>query len=204
MRLLTRLCCVMFALLLPLLSSSLAPTASAFTPIFVNSLGDTPDAALPDRICADADGACTLRAAIQQANAFSDPDEIGFTITGVINLKSALPTISAPILLQGPGAPQLAVRRDFNLGGVFRVLTIGAGVTVSISGITVAHGLAPLPASGAPPVGGGGIYNEGFLTFRDGDVRDNTPAAPSRTVWPRSRRAARRPLAAAESTTKAS
>ncbi|HEV7889586.1 MAG TPA: Calx-beta domain-containing protein [Pyrinomonadaceae bacterium] len=179
MRLLTRLCCVLFVALLPLLSSPLTPTASAsnFT---VNSFGDTPDANTSDGLCADSGGACTLRAAIQQANADPPGDVIGFGVTGVVNLTSALPTISKSVTINGPGAQQLFVRRDFNLGGVFRVFNIGAGATVSISGLTVMHGLAP-PATVSDAPGGGGIYNAGQLTLTGVNVSHNSvPSSP----WP--------------------
>ncbi|HKG13470.1 MAG TPA: CSLREA domain-containing protein, partial [Pyrinomonadaceae bacterium] len=85
MRLLTRLCCVLFVALLPILSTFFATAASAsnFT---VNSLGDTPDANTSDGLCADAGGACTLRAAVQQSNADAPGDVIGFGVTGTINL----------------------------------------------------------------------------------------------------------------------
>ena len=83
MRSLTRLCCVLIIALLPLLSSSLTPNASAsnFT---VNSLADTPDALLNDGLCADASGACTLRAAIQEANANPAADVIGYAVLAVL------------------------------------------------------------------------------------------------------------------------
>src|SRR4051812_30887712 len=93
MRLLTRLFCALVITLSALFTSLLAPTVSAsnFT---INSVADTPDANTSDSICADAGGACTLRAAIQQANADPSGDVIGFSVNGTINLTSALPALS--------------------------------------------------------------------------------------------------------------
>ena len=68
MRSLTGLSCGLPAALL--LGLCLFPSRhAAAANITVNSLADTPDALLNDGLCADANGACTLRAAIQQANA---------------------------------------------------------------------------------------------------------------------------------------
>ena len=59
-----------------------AHAAGTFT---VNSLGDTPDAVPGNGLCADAGGACTLRAAIEEANSNSiDTDTINISVTGTI------------------------------------------------------------------------------------------------------------------------
>lgn len=54
--------------------------AATFT---VNSVGDTGDSNIGDGICADGTGNCTLRAAIEEANAFIGEDLIAFDIAGV-------------------------------------------------------------------------------------------------------------------------
>ena len=164
MRLLTRLCCALAVALIPLLSSSLTPKASAanFT---VNSLGDTSDANVADGLCADAVGACTLRAAIEQANANASSDVISIGVTGTINLNSALPDLSTSMTINGPGAAQLTVRRA---SGDYRIFTVVAA-TVAISGLTVSNGrtvehqiLLSIFGSGEP---GGGVFNSGVLTL---------------------------------------
>src|SRR4051812_38630786 len=111
MRLLTRLCCALVVALLPLLYSSLTPKASASN-FNVNSLADTPDALTSDGVCSDTVGACTLRAAIQQANASASADVISVGVTGTINLGSALPDLSTDVTISGPGESQLTVRRN--------------------------------------------------------------------------------------------
>lgn len=82
--------------------------AATFT---VNSLVDDTAAAdvMPgDGICADAFNACTLRAAILEANAFSGADEVRFSVAGVWQANAsngALPTIIETLNVTGFGAP---------------------------------------------------------------------------------------------------
>ena len=159
MRTLTGLC---FTLLLVALSLGLClfpPRRAAAAPsnFTVNSLADTPDASASDGLCADAGGACTLRAAIQQANADPAADTIGFSVVGTINLTGALPNISTDMTIDGPRTGGLTVRRD--TGGDYRIFTVNSGVTAAFNGFVIANGAAP---NGAP---GGGILNSGMLSM---------------------------------------
>jgi CSLREA domain-containing protein len=64
----------------------------------VNSTADTTDVAPGDGVCADGLGNCTLRAAIQEANALAGLDTIEFNIgtgTPTIAPTSALPIITS-------------------------------------------------------------------------------------------------------------
>lgn len=74
---------------------ALAQEVSTFT---VDSEGDGTDAQAGDGVCATGAGACTLRAAIQEANLHPGPDTIVFNIPGTgvrtIQLSSQLPTLS--------------------------------------------------------------------------------------------------------------
>jgi CSLREA domain-containing protein len=79
-----------------------------FTFIFtVNSTGDEPDANVGDNLCATSGGACTLRAAIQQANASASAgaDTIEFDIAGsgvkVISPATLLPKVTQPVIIDG-------------------------------------------------------------------------------------------------------
>lgn len=71
------------------------PDSRVFT---VNSTDDTEDSNIGDSVCKTANGDCTLRAAIQEANDSDAPDTIRFGISGsgphVINVSSDLPTIN--------------------------------------------------------------------------------------------------------------
>jgi CSLREA domain-containing protein len=72
--------------------------ASSSATFVVDSTSDEGDASPGDGVCATSSGSCTLRAAIQEANATSGPNTIQFAIPGAgvttIQLASALPTIS--------------------------------------------------------------------------------------------------------------
>ena len=72
----------------------------------IDSTGDGADDT-PDGTCDDSNGNCTLRAAIQQANAGSGA-VIKFNITGgsqTIQPGSALPTITQPVFIDGYSQP---------------------------------------------------------------------------------------------------
>lgn len=78
------------------------PSPSAFV---VNSTGDGGDVQPLDDLCDDGSGACTLRAAIEQANATPGANTINFDIGGggaqTISPASALPTISETLTIDG-------------------------------------------------------------------------------------------------------
>ncbi|MEP6946149.1 MAG: NosD domain-containing protein, partial [Acidobacteriota bacterium] len=74
----------------------------------VKSTTDTPDWAPGDNVCSDAVGKCTLRAAIQEANAHAGTDTIQFAIgTGLqtITPATALPDISESVTIDATTQP---------------------------------------------------------------------------------------------------
>ncbi|MEM7053742.1 MAG: NosD domain-containing protein, partial [Pseudomonadota bacterium] len=83
----------------------------------MNSLADDASAAdvMPgDGLCADSFNSCTLRAAIMEANALAGDDFIEFSVTGTIDLDSAvgpLPSITDYLVIDGTTAP------GFNVSG---------------------------------------------------------------------------------------
>ncbi len=123
---------------------------STFT---VNDLGDTAGSASD----------VTLRYAITQAN-LNSGSTIGFSVTGTIELVSALPNLTADVTITGPGANLLSV----NAGGHSRVFYNGPGSTSTISGLTITGG-----ASNA----GGGVFNSGTLTISDSVISGNSATA---------------------------
>ncbi len=89
--------------------------------LVVNSFGDAADVNVGDTICDTDAGAageqCTLRAAIQEANAFQvvGADTILFDSAlnlGTISLNSALPDIATHLHIAGPGAKLLRIQRS--------------------------------------------------------------------------------------------
>ena len=147
------------------------PTTHAAVIFTVNSIGDTSDIAPGNGACADANGQCTLRAAIEEANSFLGDDTINFSVIGTINLTSALPVLSSNITITGPGSNFLTVRR--NTGGNYRILQTSG--TVNISGVTITNGRTPDAVTEDIAPSGGGIWQTGgSLTLRDVVITGNT------------------------------
>jgi CSLREA domain-containing protein len=203
------------ATLMALIMLLAAKPAYAVT-FVVNSTGDSADQNTADGNC-DTGGQvtivtprgqlvlvpeCTLRAAIQQANASSLAgvtnviDATG--ITGTINLGSDLPELTTDIDINGPGAGQLTVQGN---NTSFDIFTIGSRGnisahtnSVSISGLTATGGktlsdwgagiwnsqnttltLEDVAVSNNhADNGGGGIANYGTLTLTNSTVSNNT------------------------------
>jgi predicted outer membrane repeat protein len=110
-------------------------------------------------------GAGTLRAAIQTADAgtHSDKFTIGFAVTGTIDLQSPLPDLDNAITLQGPGAASLTVERASGVSFAAAILTVDAGQTATLAGLTIANGNA-----------GGIVNNGGALTISQSIVTGNS------------------------------
>jgi CSLREA domain-containing protein len=101
--------------------------------LVVNSTSDASDANIGDGVCDDGTGFCTLRAAIQEANALANlaggPDVINFAIPGTgphtIRPLSALPAITDPVVIDGTTQPGYAGTPLIELDGSLA----GAGVS---------------------------------------------------------------------------
>jgi hypothetical protein len=103
-----------------------------------------------------------LRYCITKANAEPGEDLIIFhpTAYGTINLTGALPSLSDDVIIDGPGANVVKVRRD--TGGNYRIFTVDAATTVGIFGLTITNG-REVGTAGTP--NGGGIRNNGTLAL---------------------------------------
>jgi hypothetical protein len=104
-----------------------------------------------------------LRYCINLANDVPGPDVIDITATGTINLKSPLPVLRHELIIDGPGADQLTIRRD--TAGHYRIFTILSGAHVEIYNVAVTNGSEQM---------GGGIRNDGVLTLGASAVFGNT------------------------------
>ncbi|MFZ1400076.1 MAG: right-handed parallel beta-helix repeat-containing protein [Candidatus Promineifilaceae bacterium] len=90
----------LLAILLRAETAVASPTAT----ITVNSAGDEPDGSGGTGSCLTLIGGCTLRAAIETAQAQAGPDVINFSGDFTINLGSALPVLSvAGLTIDGVG-----------------------------------------------------------------------------------------------------
>lgn len=113
-------------------------TPAAAATFTVDNAGDAGDANTSDGVC-DINAApvnpgdCTLRAAIQQANALSGSDTITISIAGPINIASELVVVSN-ITINGGGV-------TVNNTGSGRVFGVALG-TLTLSNITVTGGSA--------------------------------------------------------------
>jgi hypothetical protein len=138
------------------LTGLLQPTAYAASTFTVSSTGDGGDSNIGDGLCDDGAGNCTLRAAVQQANAAPGADTINFSVTGTINLAAALPALSSDLTVSGPGADLLTLKS--NTSGVYS-FTVASGVTASISGLTLSGNPAASFQGGSVLVRSGGKLN---------------------------------------------
>lgn len=125
----------------------------------VNDSADSTDASPGDGLCLDANGKCTIRAAIQEANSAPNQDVIIFNLPGiaVIDLSLGELAINSNLYIIGPGARRLFIQRSHIAGADFRVFHIGqnAGTGINLRGFSVSNGRASL---------GGGMYIENGST----------------------------------------
>ena len=138
--------------------------AAVFT---VNSPADAVDANPGNGVCetASGNGVCTLRAAIQEANALAGADTITLPPNSyLLNVVTEL-GITDSLTITGGGAPTTVIDGNRSVRPNGRVLAIGSGITVSISGVTIRNG-----GTGG---GGGGIFNAGTLTATNSAVTGN-------------------------------
>jgi parallel beta-helix repeat protein len=85
-----------------------APGAASAATFVVNNNGNASDSSVGNGVCRTSGNVCTLRAAIQEANATTALDTINFAIgTGLqrITISSALPTITRPVIIDGWSQP---------------------------------------------------------------------------------------------------
>jgi len=140
-----------------LISTALTTLSAEAAPITVTSSADA------GGTCPGA--GCTLRQAIVAA---SPGDTINFSLpaNSTIAVTSGELVIDKSLTISGPGAKLLTVARGPSADN-FRVFNIHAGITVALSGLTIANGNI------GGGVGGAGIYNSGALTVADTTVAGN-------------------------------
>lgn len=95
-------------------------------------------------------GAGSLRQALKDA---TNGDTINFSVSGTIVLTDGQLDVNTNVVIDGPGAATVVVSGNDDSG----VFYIGAGNTVTISGLTITKGKAGLVGIG---FFGGGIYND--------------------------------------------
>lgn len=157
----------------------LAVTAVAWAPaghgatLTIDHVGDVVDAVPGDGLCRTAGGVCTLRAAVQEANALPGPDVIVCTDQLAGTVTFALPGAGEDFAATGDldirddldidgdcerQNPEVASPLQVDAAGLDRAFHVVAGV-VSIRAMRIAGGLT------GPGQHGGGILNESTLTL---------------------------------------
>jgi len=157
---------VVLAFVAAVFTLATAPTTPTSAATFmVNSIGDGVDAAPGNGVCATATADCSLRAAIEEANALPGTDAINFNIAGAgphpITPASALPIITQPVTIDGYTQPGSSGNTNPVTAGSNAVLKIvlqgasaGAGanglwINYSVAGATTVRGLVINSFSGA-------------------------------------------------------
>jgi len=189
-------------LLLAVATLAAAASAGSGQPAYaatfvVNSTTDAVDANPGNGVCATAGGQCTLRAAIQEANALSGAD---FVNLGTANYALTIDGVAEEAAATG----DLDITGDLNIfggvgptvidgGSLDRVLDIRSG-TVGITKVTIQNGLASADYGGGILVGagttlfltgstvsanrthsfGGGIFNFGTIYISNSTISGNT------------------------------
>jgi CSLREA domain-containing protein len=148
-----------------------APEASDAPIYTVNDLGDAGDAAPGNNVCATAAGKCTLRAAIDEANAHSGPESINLP-PGVINLNSELRVLDkvGDDSLTINGAGQNATFLD-GMGKARVFYLMGRSGAHTISNLTIQNGNNQNTSTYERY--GGGIYNEAVLFMTNVTVKNS-------------------------------
>jgi hypothetical protein len=167
-----------------------AQTPGDYGLLTVNDSGDSHDVAPGDRICLDAAGKCTLRAAIEETNALPNGFFVNFTLPSgsVIDLTLGELKITQKVNIIGPGSEKLTVQRSPNAGTPqFRIFHVNLAdlsslpVPVIIRGLTIRNGETASDGGGVfifyqnivqmtdvvltnnRASSGGGIFNAGIL-----------------------------------------
>jgi CSLREA domain-containing protein len=169
-----------FALAIFTLPAAQVAHAASFT---VNTTADTDDSVKGDGICADSTGACSLRAAISEANTLAGADTITIP-TGVytlsipgtgeqFNVSGDLDIRNGNLSLIGAGANNTIIQAGTTGGsagnGIDRVLEVIGAFAVNISGVTIRYGQSGAGAGG----GGMSISSGGTVTLNECIVADN-------------------------------
>ena len=166
---------LMPALLLLMLWGALPVRAATFT---VDDTADTRDADRDDGLCADAAGACTLRAAVDQTNALPGHDTIVLP-AGVYSLTLAAAgdlEVFDDLTIRGDGAGMTVV----DAAWADRVLHLRPGWALTVTGVTLRNGQTADGGSATTRGRGGAVLNErGTLFLGDVILRGNAAAARS-------------------------
>jgi len=151
-----------------------------------NVLSDSVDVAPSDGVCADASGACSLRAAVMEANALPGMDTISLSLSGTYQLSIA------GIEENDAATGDLDIRDDLSIIGggadvtvvdggridrVFHILPPPAGTGIAyFASLTIQHGNAMMSTyfyGGGIKIGDEEVSGNALAILKDVIVRDN-------------------------------
>jgi len=157
-------------------------TRALLAAFIVNTTADTADVLPGDGQAADVDGNTSLRSAVMEANALGGANTIELQaesyslLLGVTGAPGTLP-ITSDITLIGAGAGATTIKT----ADLFRLFDVAAGASLTIEGITLTGGRAPVGGPGG--AFGGAIATAGQLTVKDSVLRDNVAGNGGGGVW---------------------
>jgi len=120
--------------LLALVSRPLRTHAANFT---VDDTGEASDATPGDGVCATAGAVCTLRAAMEEANALAGSDQIALP-AGTFVTNAQLPDVTTNITITGAGSAQSIVQAGAGHPQLFNVTSTGH-LSLNMLQLTNAH-----------------------------------------------------------------
>ena len=143
-------------------------------PVDVTTTGDSVDVAPGDGACADSTGECSLRAAIQEANAtggatirLAGGATYALAVAGAGEDAAATGDldVTSAVTIEGDGATVDANALD-------RAFDVLAGASLSVEDLTVTGGVVP------PGQSGGAFQSAGSLRISDSQLRANVAEGP--------------------------
>ena len=185
---------VPYASIAAVLASLVAFAPAHAAPVFtVDDASDAPDSAVGDGVCATAQGTCTLRAAVQEAD--STPGAEVVLPKGLGPFKLTIPSgaegdstsgvkvdgaagdldVSGSVTVIGAGVSESVI----DGGGAVRVFDVHYGGTLNLKGVDLTHGKADYDGA-TTHIHGGAIHNHGTLHVANSAINDSSATA---TGW---------------------
>ncbi|HWP54280.1 MAG TPA: CSLREA domain-containing protein, partial [Pyrinomonadaceae bacterium] len=160
------------------------PTAfAAATTFTVNVIGDGVDANPGDGLCLTSGNTCTLRAAIQEANANAGKDTINFNIPGAgvhtISPDTALPDITQAVVIDGNSQPGASANTLVNGDNAVLLIELNGSRTMSVNGLTIKTGNSTIQGLVINRFGTAGIEVDGQGNTIQGNFIGTNPAGNS-------------------------
>lgn len=172
------------------LALALAVPARAASVFTVDDASDAPDSVVGDGVCATAQGRCTLRAAVQEADKAPGAEVI--LPKGLGPFKLTVPSgaeadstsgvkvdgaagdldISGTVAVTGAGPSESVI----DGAGAVRVFDVHHGGTLNLKGVDLANGKADFDGA-TGHVHGGAIHNHGTLHVANTAINDSSASA---------------------------